>query len=189
MNPYQDTSPSKLSNSDIRAYIAGVETNELLRTVNTSDRIIPLRPMHSQEKNHVLIWQKKKNNTIFDMEIAQNKKDGKLAPNHYFKIPQKEIMSNKKLVPDDMYTTKLGKVSQLPKTTLVDIIQKRESKKQLGPGVYPVNNLIRASEITTRDQTGVYKKGLCKVNMEQLQFINDAREKSKATPQVGTYKP
>ena len=100
------------------------------------------------------------------MEQAQAKKDCKLAPGHYFKIPKKDIVNNKLMMPSDIYTTKKHKVSTLKKMTMVDEIQKIEGKKQLGPGTYPVKNLIKASEMTTRDMTEQYKNGLCKSNSE-----------------------
>lgn len=96
------------------------------------------------------------------MEVAQGKKDCKLAPSHYFKIPKKEIINNKVMMPQEIFSTKKHKMSILKKETMVDTIQKRESKRQLGPGNYPVANLIKGSEITTRNMTGVFNKGLCK---------------------------
>lgn len=63
------------------------------------------------------------------MEVAQGKKDCKLAPNHYFKIPKKEIVNNKKMMPEEIFTTKKHRMSTLKKETMVDIIQKRESKR------------------------------------------------------------
>ena len=86
-----------------------------------------------------------------------------------------------------MFSTKHHTISQLPKKTIIDTIYKVEGKKQLGPGVYPVNNLIKGNEITTRDKTGVYH-GLAKTSVSQLQFIDDARARAKRSPQVGTYK-
>ena len=65
-----------------------------------------------------------------------------------------------------MFTTKHHKVSLLPKTTLIDIIQKKEKARQLGPGNYPMANLIKGDEITTRDKTGVYSGGISKSNLE-----------------------
>ena len=35
-----------------------------------------------------------------------------------------------------MFTTKRGRISQLPKETLIDSIQKFEKKRQQGPGSY-----------------------------------------------------
>lgn len=48
---------------------------------------------------------------MFDIEIAQSIKDGKLPPNQYFKLPRKDILTSKMQVPDDMYTTKKHKFS------------------------------------------------------------------------------
>jgi hypothetical protein len=59
----------------------------------------------------MLLWQKKKKITMFDIEIAQSIKDGKLPPNQYFKLPRKDILTSKMQVPDDMYTTKKHKFS------------------------------------------------------------------------------
>jgi hypothetical protein len=52
-----------------------------------------------------------------------------LAPGHYFKIPKKDIVNNKLMMPSDIYTTKKHKVSTLKKMTMVDEIQKIEGKK------------------------------------------------------------
>jgi hypothetical protein len=90
-------------------------------------------------------------------------------------------------MPQEIFSTKKHKISTLKKETMVDIIQKRESKKQLGPGNYPVANIIKGSEKTTRNMTGVFNNGLCKSNSEQMLFIADARINAKNTPQVGTY--
>lgn len=82
-----------------------------------------------QTKNKALHWggKDKKRNTFLDVEIAQAKKDCKVAPNHYFKIPKKgDTVGIAMFKTDEMYTTKKHRVSQLPKVSMIDQIQKTE---------------------------------------------------------------
>lgn len=83
-----------------------------------------------------------------------------------------------------MFSTKKHLISPMPKLTLIDIIQKQEKKKGLGPGTY---QNVEKGKILIEDKTGKYN-GLAKSNIEQLLFIQDSRIRSLERPMPGHYK-
>ena len=96
---------------------------------------------------------------MFDDIVHLDKKDRKLPPNMFFKTGKGENIKLEQRVSDKMFTTKRGRISQLPKETLIDTIQKIEKKKQQGPGQY--KNQAAGYEMGV-DHTNSYKGGLVK---------------------------
>ena len=129
----------------------------------------PIKLLMNPNKNTLTIWKESKQPQSFiDKHVFQNKKDEKLAPNQYFKTAKKdEMIDYKKLNTSTMFSSKKHLISPMPKLTLIDIIQKQEKKKGLGPGTY-LN--VEKGKILIEDKTGKYN-GLAKSNIEQLLFI------------------
>ena len=78
--------------------------------------------MYENPKTLSLVWQKnKKRPSYLTDQINQDKKDGKLPPNAFFKTSKKnKLLTLYKMMPEYIYTTKKGKISPCPRMSLID---------------------------------------------------------------------
>lgn len=80
-----------------------------------------------------------------------------MAPSHYFKGSKKgESLNIKRLLPQDMFSTKRHQTSKIPKKSFVDETQAIEKKKQIGPGTYEKQKIRKGQAYTQDDLNGCY---------------------------------
>ena len=73
------------------------------------------------------------------------------------------------------------KIAKGPRPSFVAAALK-ENKGKLPPNHYPVDKIRKGYSSTREDNTGKYTKGIVKASVEQLLFINDAKIRSKGSP-------
>lgn len=126
-------------------------------------------------------------NTMIDFIQKTHKKQGKLAPNVYWKPKKKGDYPDAKMMCQASLQSSRGplyKISTAKIKGMVDTIRHTEKGKP-GPGLY--KDVERGKDYI-QDRSGSYR-GLCKSNMEQLLMMDDAKIRSKDRPMPGHYNP
>ena len=82
--------------------------------------------MYNRATNEMINWknQPQQRNTVFDQHVAQDKKDRKLPPSHYFPSSKGLAVSIRQVNSDAMFSTKKYEVSKLPVKgfTFIDVV-------------------------------------------------------------------